>query len=103
MTYPFGLIHRSELGGSSIVGRPSTKGDVIIGDDVWSGADATILSGVTIGAGAVVAACAVVVNDVERYAIVGENPAKEIARRFDAEIVGLLMQLRWLDLPEEVI
>ena len=63
---------------------------MIIGDDVWIGMDATILSGVTIGQGAVIAAGSVVVKDIPPYAIVGGNPAKVIKYRFDEKTINSL-------------
>ena len=71
-TYPFNVLWES---GRHITGHPRTKGDVIIGNDVWIGTEAVILSGVRIGDGAVVAARAVVTKDMEPYAIYGGNPA----------------------------
>ncbi|WP_026475180.1 CatB-related O-acetyltransferase [Alkaliflexus imshenetskii] len=71
------------------------KGDIIIGNDVWIGYNATILSGVTIGDGAIVAANATVVKDVEPYAIVGGNPAKVIRMRFPEEKIAKLLELQW--------
>lgn len=68
---------------------------VIIGNDVWVGARATILEGVTIGDGAVVAAGAVVTKDVPPYAIVGGVPAKVIRYRFDEQTIGKLLKLQW--------
>lgn len=96
-TFPFGHIYEDELGGSDIVGHPSTKGDLIIGNDVWIGAGATIMSGVKIGDGAVIAANACVVKDVPPYHIVGGNPAKILKKRFDQEIIEILLQLKWWD------
>jgi acetyltransferase-like isoleucine patch superfamily enzyme len=78
-----------------------TKGDVSIGHDVWLGSQCMILSGVTIGAGAVIAARAVVTKDVPPYAIVGGNPAKVIRMRFDAGTVERLLANKWWDLPRE--
>jgi acetyltransferase-like isoleucine patch superfamily enzyme len=78
-----------------------TKGDVSIGHDVWLGSQCMILSGVTIGAGAVIAARAVVTKDVPPYAIVGGNPAKVIRMRFDAGTVERLLASKWWDLPRE--
>ena len=98
-TFPFGHVFADELGGTQITGHPGTRGDVIVGDDVWIGHGATIMSGVTIGTGAVVAANAVVVKDVAPYDIVGGNPAKVVKKRFSDDIVALLLQLRWWDLP----
>lgn len=84
--------HRSQNG---------TKGDIIIGNDVWLSHGVTIMSGVTIGDGAIVAANSHVVKNVEPYTIVGGNPAKYIKHRFDGKIIDLLMELKWWDLPQE--
>ena len=70
-------------------GNPSSysKGDIVIKNDVWIGANCTILDGITIGNGAVIAAGSVVTKDVPAYAIVGGNPAKIIKYRFSREII----------------
>ena len=72
-----------------------TKGDTIIGNDVWIGYKATIMPGVHIGDGAVVAASSVVTKDVEPYAIVGGNPAREIKKRFSEDQIEKLLELKW--------
>lgn len=72
-TYPFGHILVHELGGQGIQGHPAKRGDVVIGDDVWIGYGATIMSEVTIGAGAVVGVNATVVKDAAPYEI-GAQP-----------------------------
>jgi len=72
-----------------------TKGEVRIGNDVWIGARATILSGVEIGDGAVVAAGAVVTKNIPPYAIVGGVPAKLIKYRFPEEVVNDLLKIKW--------
>ncbi len=102
-TFPFGHICVDDLGGEGIVGCPRSSGDVVIGDDVWIGAGATIMSGVTIGTGAVIAAQAVVVGDVAPYDIVGGNPARVIRNRFSPQVVSLLLDLSWWNLPVETI
>ena len=79
------------------------KGDTVIGNDVWIGYEAVILSGVTIGDGAVIGARAVVTRDVPPYTIVGGVPAKPIRRRFDDETATRLRALRWWDWDEERI
>ncbi len=79
------------------------KGDIIIGNDVWIGRRAIILSGVTIGDGAIIAAGAVVSKDVEPYTVVGGVPAKLIKKRFDDEIITKLLSLKWWDLPISTI
>lgn len=77
------------------------KGDIIVDDDVWIGYGATILSGVHIGQGAVIAAGAVVVKDVPPYAIVGGVPAKIIKYRFDEKIIEKLIKIDFSKLTEE--
>lgn len=81
-------------------GYHASRGDVTIGHDVWLGSGAMILSGVTIGHGAAVAARAVVTKDVPPYAIVGRNPARVIRARFDAATVAALLDVAWWDLPD---
>lgn len=71
------------------------KGDVVIGNDVWIGCNALILTDVKIGDGAVIAAGAVVVEDVPPYAIVGGVPAKLIKYRFNEEKIKTLLQTKW--------
>lgn len=77
--------------------------EVIIGNDVWIGANAVILPGVKIGNGAVIAAGAVVTKDVESYAVVGGVPAKVIKYRFKKEEINLLEQIKWWDWSVESI
>lgn len=80
------------------------KGDTIIGNDVWIGRESTIMPGVKIGDGAIIAAYSVVTKDVPAYTVFGGNPAKLIKPRFDEELTGLLLQFRWWDLaPERLI
>lgn len=73
------------------------KGDIVIGNDVWIGYEAVIMAGVHIGDGAIIAARAVVTKDVPPYTIVGGTPAKEIRKRFDAEVIQQLLMLKWWD------
>lgn len=70
-----------------------------IGNDVWIGANAITLQGVTIGDGAVVAAGAVVVKDVPPYAVVGGNPARILKYRFDDDVIADLLALKWWNRP----
>ena len=88
-TYPFKYSYG--------VGHPSSNGDVIIGNDVWIGANSTIMSGVTIGDGVVIANNSHVVKNVEPYTIIGGNPAKPIRKRFDDETIEKLLKLKWWD------
>lgn len=80
-----------------------TKGPIIVHDDVWIGFGTTILSGVDIGQGAVIAAGSVVVKDVPPYAIVGGVPAKVIRYRFDSETIQALQKVDFSQLGEDVI
>lgn len=81
----------------------TTKGDIIVDDDVWIGYRATILDGVHIGQGAVVAAGAVVSSDVDPYTIVGGVPARPIKRRFADEEIELLMQVDYAALEKAFV
>jgi virginiamycin A acetyltransferase len=80
-----------------------TKGNTIIGNDVWIGYDATIMPGVKIGDGAIIATKAVVTKDVAPYSIVGGNPAKEIKKRFSQEEIEFLLDIQWWDWSMEKI
>ncbi|MCQ2105461.1 MAG: CatB-related O-acetyltransferase [Fibrobacter sp.] len=79
------------------------KGDTVIGNDVWIGQDATILPGVHIGDGAIIGAKSVVGSNVEPYTIVAGNPAKPIRKRFDDELIHLLLEWKWWDKTIEEI
>ena len=78
-----------------------SKGDVIIGNDVWICGNAIILSGVTIGDGAVIGNGAIVSHDVAPYSIVAGNPATHIRYRFSPEIIEDLLQIQWWNWSEE--
>jgi acetyltransferase-like isoleucine patch superfamily enzyme/glycosyltransferase involved in cell wall biosynthesis len=80
-----------------------TKGPIIIGDDVWIGNRATILSGTQIGQGAVIGACAVVSGHVPPYAIVAGNPAKIVRYRFSPEVIEKMLALNYDDVTDEAI
>ena len=79
------------------------KGNTVVGNDVWIGYGATIMPGVTIGDGAIIATKSVVTKDVEPYAIIGGNPAKEIRKRFSEDTIRKLLDLQWWDWPIEKI
>lgn len=84
-------------------GMPTTKGDIIIGNDVWIGTGAILLSGVKIGNGAIIAAASVITKNVPAYAVVGGNPAKIIRFRFNEATILKLEELSWWDWEEEKI
>lgn len=80
-----------------------TKGDTVIGNDVWIGYESVIMPGVTVGDGAIIASRSVVVSDVPPYMIVGGNPAKPVRKRFSDDDIELLLRARWWDWPIELI
>lgn len=77
------------------------KGDIIVGNDVWIGRESRIMPGVKIGDGAVVGAYSVVTKDVPPYSVVGGNPARWIKRRFEDDLIEILLKLRWWDFEAE--
>lgn len=99
-TYPFFTLF-PELPQDHLLGY--TKGDIVIGNDVWLGLNVTIMSGVTIGDGAVIAAYSVVAKDIPPYAIAAGNPGKVRKYRFAEDIRGRLLKMRWWDWPKEKI
>jgi len=102
-TFPF-----PSMGGSwaqnvdLLVDLPS-RGDTVVGNDVWLGNGVTVMPGVRIGHGAVVAAGSVVVKDVPDHGVVGGNPARLIRRRFDDATVDRLLAVAWWDWPVEQV
>ncbi|MEO0895290.1 MAG: CatB-related O-acetyltransferase [Bacteroidota bacterium] len=101
-TYPFAIFGGDWSEAMEGKSYPQ-KGDTKVGNDVWIGYGATIMPGVTIGDGAIVATKAVVTKDVAPYSIVGGNPAKEIRKRFSEEQIKELLVLKWWDWPIEKI
>lgn len=91
------------VGKKNVADSWDNKGDIVVGNDVWIGYEAVILSGVTIGDGAVIGARAVVTKDVPPYTIVGGVPAKPIKKRFSEENIKKLQSIRWWDWPKEKI
>lgn len=87
----------------SVVSESFSKGDIIVDDDVWIGFGATVLSGVHIGKGAVIAAGAVVTRDVEPYCVVGGIPAVRIKYRFSQELISKLMKVDYSQFTIEKI
>lgn len=93
-TFPFYTIEGWEMNPPTSKDLP-LKGDTIIGNDVWIGQNAVILPGVNIGDGAIIGASSVVGSNVAPYSIVAGNPAKEIRKRFDDELIELLLKFKW--------
>ncbi|MGB3555620.1 MAG: CatB-related O-acetyltransferase, partial [Jannaschia sp.] len=97
-TFPFNIFgHGWEEGFDPATWTAGSRGDTAIGADVWIGDHATIMPGVTVGAGAIVAAAAVVTRDVPPYAVVAGNPATIVRTRFDDGLVARLLAVAWWD------
>lgn len=93
-TYPFAIFGNGWEGAMEGKSYPQ-KGNIEIGNDVWIGYNATIMAGVKVGDGAIIATNSTVVKDVAPYSIVGGNPAQEIKKRFSNEKIEKLLNLKW--------
>lgn len=101
-SYPFSIFGEDWQDAMEGKEYPS-KGNTIIGNDVWIGYNATIMPGITIGDGAIIAANSTVTRNVKPYSIVGGNPAEEIKKRFSEEHIEKLLSLKWWDWEIEKI
>ena len=101
-TYPFAIFKNGWENAMAGKSYP-TKGDTEIGNDVWIGYKATIMPGVKIGDGAIIASNATVTKNVPPYTVVGGNPAKEIKKRFSDEQIERLLILKWWNWPLDKI
>ena len=99
--YPFRAKFRLE--GRFNDGIPYSKGEVIIGNDVWICSYVTILSGITVGNGAVLASNSVITKDVPAYALVGGNPARIIKMRFTESQIKILERIKWWEWKEQKV
>lgn len=102
-TYPFNI-----MGGGWEKAVPSLddlpfKGDTVVGNDVWIGQNVTVMPGVHIGDGAIIAANSVVTKDIPAYCIAGGNPCQVIKKRFEDELIDYLLQLQWWHWPPKTI
>ena len=95
-TFPFYTLEGWDMEPPSLDDLP-IKGDTVIGNDVWIGQDAVILPGVHVGDGAIIGACSVVGSDIDPYSIVVGDPAKLLRKRFDDELIDLLLRFKWWD------
>lgn len=100
-TYPFYIFRWNEE--TPPLSELPIKGDTVVGNDVWIGQNATILPGVHIGDGAIIGCNSVVGRNVPPYTIVAGNPAKPIRKRFDDELINLLLAFKWWDKSVEEI
>ena len=95
-TFPFYTLEGWEMNAPDLSEMPY-KGDTVIGNDVWIGQNAVILPGVHIGDGAIIGANSIVGIDVDPYTIAAGNPARPLRKRFDDELIGLLLHFKWWD------
>ncbi|MDE6664336.1 MAG: CatB-related O-acetyltransferase [Lachnospiraceae bacterium] len=103
-TYPFPLFFEEwGLDKADVADSWDNKGDIVVGNDVWIGYEAVIMSGVTIGDGAIIGTRAVVTKDIPPYTIVGGVPAKPIRKRFADDIVASLLDIKWWEWETEKI
>lgn len=102
-TFPFGIFGPPWDTTMDIVMSAPSRGDTIVGHDVWLGYSALVLPGVTIGDGAVIAAASVVARDVPPYAMVAGNPARVIRSRFSDEDIERLLRAAWWNWPIELV
>ncbi|MFF8315923.1 CatB-related O-acetyltransferase [Streptomyces bobili] len=103
-TYPFTMFggEWAEKTLDVVTSMPS-RGDTVVGNDVWFGHRSTVMPGVRIGDGAIIAAGAVVTADVPPYTIVGGNPARPIRQRFDDADIARLLRAAWWDWPVSLV
>ena len=102
-TYPFNI-----MGGGWEQFTPALedlplKGDTVVGNDVWIGQNVTVMPGVNIGDGEIIAAKSVVTKDIPAYCVAGGNPCKIIKKRFDDELISYLQEIKWWDWSPEKI
>lgn len=102
-TYPFPIFQEEWDSTMNITEAWDNKGDILIGNDVWIGYEAVIMSGVHIGDGAIIGTRALVTKDVPPYSIVGGVPAKIIRKRFEDSVIEDLLKIKWWDWSTEKI
>ena len=101
-SYPFAIFGHDWSNAMEGKSYP-TKGDTIVGNDVWIGYNSTIMPGIRIGDGAIIATNSTITKDVEPYTIVGGNPAKEIRKRFTEKETIKLLEIKWWNWTTEKI
>lgn len=101
-TFPFYTLEGWNMAAPALSDLPF-KGDTVIGNDVWIGQNAVILPGVHIGDGAIIGANCIVGSDIEPYTIVIGNPVQELRKRFDDELIDLMLRFKWWDKSVEEI
>lgn len=102
-TYPFNIFGQGWEKFTPALEKLPLKGDTVVGNDVWIGQNVTVMPGVHIGDGAIIAANSVVTKDVPAYCVVGGNPSKIIRKRFDDALIDYLLKLKWWDWESDKI
>lgn len=102
-TYPFNIMGGGWEKSAPQLSDLPQKGDTVVGNDVWIGQNVTVMPGVHIGDGAIIAANSVVTKFVPPYTIAGGNPCRVIRKRFDYALIACLLELKWWDWPAEKI
>lgn len=102
-SYPFSLFGNGWERVMPALADLPIKGDTVIENDVWIGSNVTIMPGVYIGDGAIIATNSTVTKDIAPYAIVGGNPATEIRKRFSDSKINELLEMKWWDWDVEKI
>lgn len=102
-TFPFPIMGGAWAEHLDLVTDLPSRGDTVVGHDVWMGGNVTVMPGVRIGHGAIVSTGSVVTRDVPDYAVVGGNPAVHIKDRFTPDEVRELLALAWWDWPIETV
>lgn len=102
-TYPFNIMANGWEKVAPALEDLPLKGDTVVGNDVWIGQNVTVMPGVRIDDGAIIAANSVVTKNVPAYHIAGGNPCKIIKKRFDDELIDYLVSLKWWDWPAQKI
>ncbi|WP_370622892.1 CatB-related O-acetyltransferase [Streptomyces tsukubensis] len=98
-TFPFPTMGGSWADHFDLLGGLPSRGDTVVGNDVWFGYDAMVMPGVRIGHGAIIGAGSVVTSDVPDYGIVGGDPARLLRTRHSEEDIARLLAVAWWDWP----
>lgn len=102
-TYPFNIMGNGWEKITPSLEDMHLKGDTVVGNDVWIGQNVTVMPGVHIGDGAIIAANSIVAKDIPSYHIAGGNPCKIIRKRFNDELIDYLLNLKWWDWSDKKI
>lgn len=102
-TYPFNILGHGWEKATPTLAQLPFKGDTIVGNDVWIGQNVTVMPGVHIGDGAIIAANTTLTSDVPSYHVAGGNPSRLLKKRFDDDLINLLQRIQWWNWPPKKI